>query len=277
MNKFKSGVAIAAALVVLSACKQESGGLSRAADIPQTDDHKQSYALGQSMGNSLRQAQVEIESSYFNAGFYDAMDGEMRMPQEEMQAALVALQTKTQEAQGAKREELLVANSAKAAENLAANAKEDGIVTTESGLQYRIVTKGEGAVPAAADTVTVHYEGRLFSGTVFDSSIERGEPATFPVQGVIPGWTEALQLMPVGSKWELFIPPALAYAERGAGAVIEPNSALVFDVELLEILPKQAAEPAAENFDADIQAAIKSAMDSAGASAAQAAEAVTAE
>lgn len=265
MNKFKSGVAIAAALVLLSGCEKESGGLSRAAEIPQTDDQKQSYALGQSMGGSLKQAQVEIDSSYFNAGFYDAMDGEMRMTQEEMQASLMALQKATQEAQVAKRAELLEANLVKSEEALANNAKEDGILTTESGLQYRIVTKGEGAVPAATDTVTVHYEGRLFNGTVFDSSIERGEPATFPVQGVIAGWTEALQLMPVGSKWQLFIPPALAYGEGGAGAIIEPNSALVFDVELLDIQPQQAAAPAAENIDADIQAAIQSAMDSAAA------------
>ena len=114
---------------------------------------------------------------------------------------------------------------------------------TESGLQYKILTAGEGAMPAADDTVTVHYEGRLFDGTVFDSSLERGEPATFPVGGVIAGWTEALQLMPVGSKWQLFIPADLAYGENGAGNVIQPNSALVFDVELLAI---QDDAPAAE-------------------------------
>jgi len=118
---------------------------------------------------------------------------------------------------------------------LAANALVEGVVTTESGLQYKVVTAGEGDKPSAEDTVTVHYEGRLINGEVFDSSIERGEPATFPVGGVIAGWTEALQMMPAGSTWQLVIPPELAYGERGAGGRILPNSALVFDVELISI------------------------------------------
>ena len=119
---------------------------------------------------------------------------------------------------------------------LADNAKRPGIVTTASGLQYEVLTQGDGPVPAATDQVKVHYTGRLIDGTVFDSSVERGEPATFGVTQVIPGWVEALQLMPVGSKWRLHIPSALAYGPNGAGGVIGPDATLIFDVELLEIV-----------------------------------------
>ena len=118
---------------------------------------------------------------------------------------------------------------------LAANAKKDGVKTLPSGLQYKVVTEGAGATPKASDTVTVHYRGKLVDGTEFDSSYSRNEPATFPVNGVIPGWTEALQLMKVGSKWELCIPANLAYGERGAGGRIPANATLVFEVELLGI------------------------------------------
>ena len=246
MNKFKSGIAIVAgvtAIAILGGCQQDGSSLSRATDVPSTDDHKQSYSLGQSMGGSLKAADITVDSAYFNAGFYDAMDGEQRMTQEEIQASLAALQQATQQAQAEKRNSAMQANLDAAAASLTANAEQEGIVVTESGLQYKVLTAGDGASPAADDTVTVHYEGRLFDGTVFDSSIERGEPATFPVGGVIAGWTEALQLMSVGSKWQLFIPADLAYGENGAGNVIQPNSALVFDVELLAI---QDDAPAAE-------------------------------
>ena len=246
MNKFKSGIAIVAgvtAIAILSGCQQDGSSLTRAADVPSTDDQKQSYSLGQSMGGSLKAADITVDSAYFNAGFYDAMDGEQRMTQEEIQASLAALQQATQQAQAEKRNSAMQANLDAAAASLTANAEQEGIVVTESGLQYKVLTAGDGASPAADDTVTVHYEGRLFDGTVFDSSIERGEPATFPVGGVIAGWTEALQLMSVGSKWQLFIPADLAYGENGAGNVIQPNSALVFDVELLAI---QDDAPAAE-------------------------------
>jgi FKBP-type peptidyl-prolyl cis-trans isomerase FklB len=118
---------------------------------------------------------------------------------------------------------------------LAANGKKDGVKTLASGLQYKVIKTGTGKTPKATDTVKVHYHGTLTDGTVFDSSVERGEPATFPVNGVIPGWIEALQLMKEGDKWQLVIPPKLAYGERGAGGKIGPNSVLVFDVELLSI------------------------------------------
>ena len=132
-----------------------------------------------------------------------------------------------------------VKNAAEGEKFLADNAKREGVKTTASGLQYEIIKAGEGAKPTANDTVTVHYHGTLINGKVFDSSVDRKEPATFPVGGVIPGWVEALQLMPLGSKWKLFIPAKLAYAERGAGPEIGPGSALIFEVELLKIDPKQ--------------------------------------
>ncbi|MBN1820832.1 MAG: FKBP-type peptidyl-prolyl cis-trans isomerase [Prolixibacteraceae bacterium] len=118
------------------------------------------------------------------------------------------------------------------------NGKRDGVATTESGLQYEIIKEGNGPKPAATDKVKVNYQGTLIDGTVFDSSIERGEPVTFPVNGVIRGWVEALQLMPVGSKWKLYIPSELAYGERGSGSTIGPNTTLIFEVELLEIVPE---------------------------------------
>ena len=115
------------------------------------------------------------------------------------------------------------------------NKKKEGVITTASGLQYKIITKGNGKIPTAQDTVVAHYRGTLIDGTEFDNSFKRNEPATFPVSGVIKGWQEILQLMPVGSKWEVYIPPQLAYGEQGAGQVIPPNAALIFDIELISI------------------------------------------
>ena len=131
--------------------------------------------------------------------------------------------------------EVMSKNKKAGEEFLAKNKSNEGIVTTASGLQYKVLVAGTGAKPKATDTVDCHYEGRLIDGTVFDSSYRRGQSAQFPVNGVIPGWVEALQLMPVGSKWQLYIPSELAYGEYGAGETIEPNSTLIFDVELLGI------------------------------------------
>ena len=235
MNIVKTGLATAIVIGAISGCEQSTSDLSRASDKPESELEMQSYALGNNMGVSLKAAGVEIDSAYFNAGFYDAAEGSQLMSQEEIQTALMNLQKATQEAQQAKITAMLEGNLKASEASLAANAEKEGVVVTESGLQYKVISAGDGTMPTATDSVTVHYEGRLFDGTVFDSSIARGEPVTFPVGGVIPGWTEALQLMSVGSKWQLFIPSNLAYGESGAGGQIEPNMALVFGVDLLAI------------------------------------------
>ena len=228
----------------LSSCDDESLQLSgkkvdRADQKPQTDIEKQSYSLGQNMGITLKTAEIEFDPSFFNAGFYDAAEEKQMMTQEEMQDGLVALQKTTQNKQKEKYDLLSKENLKESQKNLDNNMKQEGILVTETGLQYKIIHDGDGSKPKITDTVKVHYEGRLFDGRVFDSSIARGEPVTFPVDGVIPGWTEALQIMSVGSKWQLFIPPNLAYGESGAGNIIGPNNALVFDVELLAILSEE--------------------------------------
>ena len=157
------------------------------------------------------------------------------MTDDEMKAAFQALEQEIATAQEAKNKDLAKKNTEEGAAFLAANKKKPGIKTTASGLQYKVLKEGTGPVPKKTDTVSTHYRGTLLDGTEFDSSIARNEPATFPVTGVIPGWTEALQLMKVGSKWQLFIPAELAYRDQGAGADIGPNAVLVFDIELLGI------------------------------------------
>jgi len=192
--------------------------------------NKISYALGMNLAQNLKASGIEtVEYAEFTKGLEAAFEGkDTQMSAEEanqtLQEFFGALQAK--QAEGA-----IQAGK----DFLAENAKKEGVVTLESGLQYEILTEGSGAKPAATDQVECHYHGTLTDGTVFDSSVERGEPAVFPVNGVIQGWVEALQLMPVGSKWRLAIPSDLAYGERGAGQQIGPHTTLVFEVELLSI------------------------------------------
>ncbi|MBK3518303.1 FKBP-type peptidyl-prolyl cis-trans isomerase [Carboxylicivirga marina] len=192
--------------------------------------NKISYALGMNLAQNLKSSGIEtIEYSEFTKGLEAAFEGtETQMSADE---ANQVLQQFFGELQAKQAEVAIQAGK----DFLAENAKKDGIVTLESGLQYEIMTEGNGDKPAATDQVECHYHGTLIDGTVFDSSVQRGEPATFPVNGVIQGWVEALQLMPVGSKWRLFIPSDLAYGERGAGQHIGPHTTLVFEVELLAI------------------------------------------
>ncbi len=196
-----------------------------------------SYALGLSMGNNFRSSGIEkIDVKDFADGVAAVFDGaQPRMSYEEAKEEIRKFFTameERQQAEAAKKGEI----NAKAGEEfLSKNAQREGVRTTESGLQYEIIEEGAGESPTKGDRVTVHYTGKLIDGTVFDSSVERGEPATFGVTQVIPGWVEALQMMKVGAKWRLFIPSALAYGPNGAGGVIGPNSTLIFDVELLKI------------------------------------------
>jgi len=193
-----------------------------------------SYGIGLQVGQQLNESGLEgLQPEALLAGLRDAMEG--NAPAVPVEAVHRALREIHERADAVRREQQK--GLAEAGQKfLEENAKNDDVTVTESGLQFKVLAKGEGTIPARQDQVRVHYTGRLVDGTVFDSSVERGQPAEFPVNGVIPGWIEALTMMPVGSKWQLYIPHNLAYGERGAGASIPPYSALVFDVELLEIL-----------------------------------------
>lgn len=193
-----------------------------------------SYGIGLQVGQQLNESGLEgLQPEALLAGLRDAMEGSA--PAVPVEAVHRALREIHERADAVRREQQK--GLAEAGQKfLEENAKNDDVTVTESGLQFKVLEKGEGTIPARQDQVRVHYTGRLVDGTVFDSSVERGQPAEFPVNGVIPGWIEALTMMPVGSKWQLYIPHNLAYGERGAGAAIPPYSALVFDVELLEIL-----------------------------------------
>ncbi|WP_312983842.1 FKBP-type peptidyl-prolyl cis-trans isomerase [Atlantibacter sp.] len=193
-----------------------------------------SYGIGLQVGQQLRESGLQgLLPEALVAGLRDALDGNQpAVPVDVVHRALREIHERAD----AVRRERQQAMAADGQKYLDENREREGVNSTESGLQFRVITQGEGAIPARKDRVRVHYTGKLIDGTVFDSSVMRGEPAEFPVSGVIPGWIEALTLMPVGSKWELTIPQNLAYGERGAGASIPPFSTLVFEVELLEIL-----------------------------------------
>ena len=202
---------------------------------------KTSYALGLNLAQSLQQYPFELNREALVEGFKNLVIGEnIAIPQEEYMQIMQELQTKMKELQQKEHEAMgkaAEANKKEAAEFAAKNKEVEGVVETESGLQYIVLTEGKGDVkPTKTDTVRVHYTGTLLDGTVFDSSVERGQPAEFGVGQVIPGWTEALQLMNVGSKYKLFIPSELAYGDRGAGPKIGPGAMLTFEVELLDIL-----------------------------------------
>ena len=204
-----------------------------------TEKEKDSYALGLNIGRGLSKQPVDLDAAAIARGLKDAMTGaKPALSDEEVAADLAQLQDQAKKATEAKMQELGAENQKAGATFLAENKTKEGVVTLPSGLQYRVLTPGTGPKPAATDTVVCQYKGTLLDGTEFDSSYKRGQPATFAVGRVIKGWTEALQLMPVGSKWQLFIPAELAYGERGAGNVIPPNATLIFEVELVSIQGK---------------------------------------
>ena len=195
-----------------------------------------SYFLGTDVGRSFSEGKLEIKIDTFMEGLKDTLEkGKPKFTQAELEVAMHQFESEMQAKQMNVAREAGATNATEGEKFLVENGKRKGVTTTESGLQYEVLKTGDGPKPKATDTVTVHYHGTLISGKVFDSSKDRGEPASFPVNGVIPGWVEALQLMPLGSKWKLFIPSKLAYAERGAGRDIGPNTALIFEVELLKI------------------------------------------
>ncbi len=199
-----------------------------------TVETQASYGIGFQMGQQLQSNPFEgLDLDSVVAGLKDALTGQApQVDNDTLRDAFGEIHQRMQAAKAEQHKEAI----AEGENFLAENAKRDGVVTTESGLQYEVLTTGEGAKPTADSTVRTHYHGTLINGSVFDSSYDRGQPAEFPVGGVIKGWTEALQMMPVGSKWRLYVPHNLAYGEQGAGGAIAPYSTLVFDVELLDIL-----------------------------------------
>lgn len=204
-----------------------------AADVKlDTDQKKMAYTLGYQLGLSLRQQGFEFDADTVSAAVHDVFSGKTpKLNQAEMQAVVQKMNT----AMLQKQVEIADNNYKAGQKFLQDNKNKDGVKTTKSGLQYKVVKSGSGKTPKSSDKVVAHYEGRLISGKVFDSSIKRGSPATFPVNGVIKGWQEVLQLMKEGDKWQVYIPSDLAYGEKGVGRNIGPNETLIFDIELIKV------------------------------------------
>ena len=212
-------------LVAAQLSAQEPAGLK-------TQKDRTSYALGMDLANSLKKQSIDVDPAIFSQGLRDVLgSSKTLLTEEEVRTILAALQTEV-------RNNVMAKIKQDGAAFLAQNKAKDGVVTLPSGLQYKILKAGDGKKPGLDDTVVCHYKGTLIDGTEFDSSYKRNQPATFPVKGVIKGWTEALQLMSVGSQWQLVIPSDLAYGDRGAANVIPPYSTLVFEVELVSIQTK---------------------------------------
>ena len=257
----KSAVALALmACFGMTACNQkaveETVEEASAEIVLESQEQKQAYAMGSYAGQPIAKmfdtyTDLNLENELVVQGFLDALAKTPKMTQEEIQQELQAMMTVLQEKQQLAQEQAAKDNIAKGEAFLVENAAKEGVMTTESGLQYEVLVAGEGAKPKAEDTVTVHYAGTLTDGTTFDSSIDRGEPVAFQLNRVIPGWTEGVQLMSVGAKYKFVIPSELAYGERAAGDVITPNSVLVFEVELLDIEVAAAVEEAPAATDAE--------------------------
>lgn len=239
MKKFALPLALVAT-VTLQACNQQSApepASTAPAEVALEDTNQRlSYGIAYGLGQRMAADSVPMDVPAFTAGLQDALDGaEPRMTEEEIQQEMMAYQQRAMEEQQALAAAAAEANQAAAEAFLAENAAREGVVVTESGLQYEVIEAGEGASPGPEDTVEVHYRGTLVDGTEFDSSYARGETVSFGVGQVIAGWTEALQLMAPGAKWNLYIPADLAYGPGGAGNLIGPNAALVFEVELISV------------------------------------------
>lgn len=235
-------IPLVVAAVFLTGCGNDTSKLSSL-------EEKYSYALGQDIGKSLSRLPVEVKVEFLFQGVRDALaadGGKTLLDEKETAEVMKQFAEKLQTAQKEKVENAAKDNETKGKEFRDTNAKKEGVTTTPSGLQIETLTKGEGAQPKATDTVTVHYTGTLIDGSKFDSSVDRGQPATFPLGGVIKGWTEALQLMNVGGKYKVVIPPELGYGASGAGGKIGPNATLVFEIELIGIGEAKAEEKPVE-------------------------------
>jgi FKBP-type peptidyl-prolyl cis-trans isomerase FklB len=227
----KSGLIIALGIGILA-------GQVYAQDVVlKTQKDKVSYSIGMDIGMTLKNQSIEVDPAILSRGIKDSMSGQKPlMAEQEIRDTIAAFQKEMMAKQQELAKQMGEKNKKEGEAFLAENKKKEGVKTLASGLQYKVIKVGTGKKPKATDTVTTNYRGTLVDGTEFDSSARQGKPATFPVNGVIPGWTEALQLMEEGAKWQLFIPSNLAYAERGTpGGPIGPNAALIFDIELISI------------------------------------------
>ena len=248
MNRSLTSLAVAAG-ILLAACgpkpaeKQETGALA-------TDEQKISYIMGVNVGSQMKADDFKLDKPAFMSGIEDMMAGKKpRLSNDEAMTIVKNFQEKQQAQREEAQKVAAEKNLTEGKKYLEENAKKEGVKVTNSGLQYRVITAGTGATPAADDTVEVHYRGTLLDGTEFDSSYARNKTETFGVSQVIPGWVEALQLMKEGDKWALAIPPDLAYGPGGSGNAIGPNQVLLFDVELIKVLKKgeKPATPAASD------------------------------
>ncbi len=233
-------LAAVSATATLPAHAQTGGAAPAPTTTLKTQKEKVSYAIGMQIGSGLKQNNVDVDPQVLGAAIRDTITGaKPQLTETEMRDTLTAFGNEMQAKQGAANRVTSEKGKQEGDTFLAANKTKEGVKTLPDGLQYKVLKEGTGPKPAATDTVSVHYKGTLISGKEFDSSYKRGQPAQFPVNGVIKGWTEALQLMPVGSKWQLFIPATLAYGERGTpDGAIPPGSTLIFEVELLSIQGK---------------------------------------
>ncbi len=231
--KFQIVVVLSVLLLVSLVNAQEN-------PVLKNQKEKVSYSIGlnigRNVGGDLKKQSIDIDPNILAKGFQDALAGaKPLLTDQEIQETMATFQKEMM----AKQAETGKKNKERGEAFLAENKKKEGVKTLPSGLQYKVIKAGTGKKPKLSDTVTTHYRGTLIDGTEFDSSYKRGQPATFPVSGVVPGWTEALQLMEEGAKWQLFIPPNLAYGERSAGGVIGPNETLIFEIELISIQEKK--------------------------------------
>jgi FKBP-type peptidyl-prolyl cis-trans isomerase FkpA len=253
-NVSRALLALACAMLVV-ACNKPGSDASKPADaktadanVPAdlaTDEQKFGYAIGYDFGHQLVQAKGNLDIKAFEKGIEEAYDGKTaRLTDQQRMEIKQATLKKLQEKAAADRAATADKNKADGEKFLADNGKKPGVKTTDSGLEYEVLTEGKGDHPKATDKVTVNYKGTLIDGTVFDSSYDRGQPISFPLNGVIPGWTEGVQLMTPGSKYKFYVPSKLAYGEHGAGAQIGPNSTLIFEVELVSIDKPDAAPTA---------------------------------
>ena len=209
-----------------------------------TQKEKVSYAIGMEMGKGVKAQGIEVDPTILEQGLKDALsDADSKMSEAELRQVITALQQDIRQKQRQEEEAKAADNKAKGDAFLAENAKKDGVVALPDGLQYKILTAGQGKKPLESDTVLCNYKGTFLDGTEFDSSAKAGKPVPFEVKNVIPGFKEVLQLMPVGSKWQVFVPSNLAYGERGAGGVIGPNATLIFEVELVSIQEAAKSSP----------------------------------